>query len=157
VVGVIARVVFAHIQAVQRFRSSSTQWVRWRHGYIVTFFGAALGLFLFYGFEACGNARRGGGRPTRRIPRAMMLTILIGGVSGLLSYVGYVLAAPDLQAIVDGEDPDPIPAILESALGTAGSKVFLCVAVMAFISCVLSLQAREADFSTRLPATACCR
>ena len=110
--------------------------------YIVTFFGAALsGLFLFYGFEACGDVAEEVDDPTRRIPKAMMLTILVGGVSGLLSYIGYVLAAPDLQAIVDGEDPDPIPAILVSSLGTAGSKVFLCAAVIAFISCVLSLQA----------------
>ena len=110
--------------------------------YIVVFFGGALsGLFLFYGFEACGNLAEEVGDPTRRIPKAMMLTILIGGVSGLLSYIGYVLAAPDLQTIIDGEDPDPIPAILESSLGTTGSKVFLCVAVIAFISCVLSLQA----------------
>jgi amino acid transporter len=62
-------------------------------------------------------------------------------VSGLMSYAGYVLAAPDLQAIVDGNEPDPIPSILEDALGTAGSKVFLVVAITAFISCVLSLQA----------------
>jgi amino acid transporter len=110
--------------------------------YIITFFGAALsGLFLFYGFEACGNVAEEVDDPTRRIPKAMMLTILIGGVSGLLSYIGYVLAAPNLQAIVDGEITDPIPAILEDALGTVGSKVFLVVAVTAFISCVLSLQA----------------
>lgn len=110
--------------------------------YLITFLGAALsGLFLFYGFEACGDVAEEVDNPTRRIPKAMLLTILIGGVSGLLSYIGYVLAAPDLQAIVDGEDADPIPAILVSALGTAGSKVFLCVAITAFISCVLSLQA----------------
>jgi amino acid transporter len=110
--------------------------------YIITFFGAALsGLFLFYGFEACGNVAEEVDDPTRRIPRAMMLTILIGGVSGLLSYIGYVLAAPNLQAIVNGEVEDPIPAILEDSLGTVGSKVFLVVAVTAFISCVLSLQA----------------
>jgi amino acid transporter len=71
----------------------------------------------------------------------MILTILVGGVSGLVSYAGYVLAAPDLQAIVDGENVDPIPSILVSSLGTAGSKVFLVVTVTAFISCVLSLQA----------------
>jgi amino acid transporter len=110
--------------------------------YIITFLGSALsGLFLFYGFEACGNVAEEVDDPTRRIPRAMMLTIIIGGVSGLMSYIGYVLAAPDLQAIVNGEDADPIPAILESSLGTAGSKIFLCVAITAFISCVLSLQA----------------
>jgi amino acid transporter len=52
-----------------------------------------------------------------------------------------VLAAPNLQAIVNGEEADPIPAILEDALGTVGSKLFLVVAITAFISCVLSLQA----------------
>ncbi|WP_456578888.1 APC family permease [Blastococcus sp. SYSU D00868] len=110
--------------------------------YLVTFLAAALsGLFLFYGFEACGDVAEEVSDPTRRIPRAMILTILVGGVSGLLSYAGYVLAAPDLPAIVAGEDPDPIPAILEDSLGTAGSKVFLVVAVTAFVSCVLSLQA----------------
>ena len=110
--------------------------------YFVTFLGAALaGLFLFYGFEACGDVAEEVSDPTIRIPRAMMLTILIGGVSGLMSYAGYVLAAPNLQAIIDGEDPDPIPSILESSLGVAGSKVFLCIAITAFISCVLSLQA----------------
>ena len=110
--------------------------------YIITFLGSALsGLFLFYGFEACGDVAEEVDDPTRRIPTAMMLTIIIGGVSGLMSYIGYVLAAPDLQAIVNGEDADPIPAILESTLGTAGSKIFLCIAITAFISCVLSLQA----------------
>ena len=111
-------------------------------GYLGVFLAAALsGLFLFYGFEACGDVAEEVADPTRQIPRAMILTIVVGGVSGLLSYAGYVLAAPNLQAIVSGEDADPIPSILESSLGTAGSKVFLVVIVTAFLSCVLSLQA----------------
>jgi amino acid transporter len=111
-------------------------------GYLGTFLAASLsGLFLFYGFEACGDVAEEVADPTRRIPRAMILTILVGGVSGLTSYAGYVLAAPNLQEIVNGEDPDPIPSILESSLGTVGAKVFLVVTVVAFVSCVLSLQA----------------
>jgi amino acid transporter len=110
--------------------------------YVTAFFGAALaGLFLFYGFEACGDVAEEVANPARRIPRAMMLTILVGGVSALFSFGGYVLAAPDLQAIVSGKEMDPIPAILESTLGPVGAKVFLIVAVTAFLSCVLSLQA----------------
>lgn len=110
--------------------------------YIVTFFTASLGgLFLFYGFEACGNVAEEVDDPTRRIPRAMMLTIIIGGVSGLMSYIGYVLAAPNLEGIIAGDVTDPIPTILEDSLGTVGSKLFLLVAVTAFVSCVLSLQA----------------
>ena len=80
----------------------------------------------------------------------MMLTILIGGVSGLMSYAGYVLAAPNLQEIVDGGDPDPIPSILESSLGVVGSKIFLCIAITAFISCVLSPQAAGSRLLVRL-------
>ncbi len=111
-------------------------------GYVGVFLAASLsGLFLFYGFEACGDVAEEVADPGRQIPRAMVLTIVVGGVSGFLSYAGYVLAAPDLQAIVAGEDADPIPSILESSLGTVGSKVFLVVIVIAFLSCVLSLQA----------------
>lgn len=111
-------------------------------GYAGAFLAASLsGLFLFYGFEACGDVAEEVSDPARQIPRAMILTVVVGGVSGLLSYAGYVLAAPDLPAIMSGEEPDPITAILESSLGTAGSKVFLVVIITAFLSCVLSLQA----------------
>ncbi len=113
------------------------------HGsYFLAFLGAALaGLFLFYGFEACGDVAEEVSNPARRIPLAMIMTIAVGGVSALVAFGGYVLAAPDLQAIVNGKDADPIPAILESALGPVGAKIFLVVALTAFLSCVLSLQA----------------
>lgn len=110
--------------------------------YAAAFMGAALaGLFLFYGFEACGDVAEEVENPARRIPKAMMLTILVGGVSALFSFGGYVLAAPDLASIVNGEDADPIPGILEATLGAAGAKIFLVIAITAFLSCVLSLQA----------------
>lgn len=110
--------------------------------YATAFLGAALtGLFLFYGFEACGDVAEEVENPARGIPRAMILTILVGGVSALLSFGGYVMAAPNLQDIVDGIDQDPIPAILDASLGPVGAKIFLVVALTAFLSCVLSLQA----------------
>ena len=110
--------------------------------YLPVFMASALaGLFLFYGFEACGDVAEEVADPARRIPKAMMMTILVGAVSALFSFGGYVLAAPNLEDIVAGKVADPIPAILEATLGTVGAKVFLVVAVLAFISCVLSLQA----------------
>lgn len=110
--------------------------------YLGTFLAASLsGLFLFYGFEACGDVAEEVEDPTRRIPKAMIVTILVGGVSGVTSFAGYVLAAPHLQDIVSGKDVDPIPSILVDSLGTVGSKLFLLIAITAFISCVLSLQA----------------
>ena len=110
--------------------------------YVPVFIASALaGLFLFYGFEACGDVAEEVADPARRIPRAMIMTILIGAVSALFSFGGYVLAAPNLEQIVAGEVGDPIPEILEATLGTVGAKIFLVVAILAFISCVLSLQA----------------
>lgn len=110
--------------------------------YLPVFFASAIaGLFLFYGFEACGDVAEEVSDPARRIPKAMVMTILVGAVSALFSFGGYVLAAPNLEAIVAGEVADPIPAILEATLGTVGAKIFLVIAITAFISCVLSLQA----------------
>ncbi|MEO8095183.1 MAG: APC family permease, partial [Pseudolysinimonas sp.] len=114
------------------------------HGgnYAATFLGAALvGLFLFYGFEACGDVAEEVKDPSRRIPRAMIMTILVGGVSAVFSFAGYVLAAPNLADIVAGKDADPIPNILDASLGPVGAKIFLVIAVVAFLSCTLSLQA----------------
>ncbi|WP_336660241.1 APC family permease [Leucobacter sp. USHLN153] len=110
--------------------------------YLPAFIASALaGLFLFYGFEACGDVAEEVSDPARRIPRAMIMTIVVGAVSALFSFGGYVLAAPNLQEIVAGEVGDPIPAILTATLGEVGAKIFLVVAILAFISCVLSLQA----------------
>jgi amino acid transporter len=111
--------------------------------YIGTAFVAAalVGLFMFYGFEACGDVAEEVKDAARRVPRAMYLTIFVGGVSALFSFAGYVMAAPNLASIVNGDDMNPIPGILESALGPVGAKIFLGVAVLAFISCTLSLQA----------------
>lgn len=110
--------------------------------YFGAFLGAALaGLFLFYGFEACGDVAEEVTNPAKRIPIAMIMTIAVGGVSALLAFGGYVMAAPHLQDIVNGAEKDPIPAILTAALTPLGAKIFLVVVLTAFLSCVLSLQA----------------
>jgi amino acid transporter len=143
-VGVIAVGIYLLIfQRKQEFSVFfDTMGVQGHGSYVAAFLGAALaGLFLFYGFEACGDVAEEVADPARRIPKAMMMTIVVGGISALFAFGGYVLAAPDLQKIVDGKDVDPIPEILQSALGSFGAKVFLVVAVTAFLSCVLSLQA----------------
>ncbi|MFF2925100.1 APC family permease [Streptomyces celluloflavus] len=111
-------------------------------GYAGPFFASALvGLLLFYGFEACGEVAEETPDPGRAIPRSMQMTVLIGGAAALFAFVGYVLAAPDLQRIVNGDISNPIPAILHSSLGTAGTMVFLVVALTSFLACVMGQQA----------------
>jgi amino acid transporter len=110
--------------------------------YLGAFLAAGLiGLYQFYGFEACGDLAEEVPDPGRRIPKAMMLTIIVGGIAAVFVVVGYVLAVPDIDAVVAGENTDPIGGVLTSAFGSVGSKIVLVVVLISFFSCTLSLQA----------------
>lgn len=110
--------------------------------YQPAFMAAALiGLFMFFGFEACGNVAEEVKNPSKKIPIAMILSIVFGALSAMVSILGYLLASPNLMNIVNGQIADPIPAILNEALGETGATVFIIIAVIAMLSCILSLQA----------------
>lgn len=110
--------------------------------YSTAFMSAALmGLFMFFGFEACGNVAEEVKNPGRKIPLAMILSIVFGAISAVISVLGYLLASPNLLDIVKGKTADPIPTILNEALGTTGATVFIIIAIIAMLSCILSLQA----------------
>lgn len=110
--------------------------------YSTAFVGAALvGILMVYGFEACGEVAEEVPNPGRQIPRAMILTVVVGCSSALLSFAGYVLAAPNLVDIVNGNVADPIPAILNDSIGFIGTKIFLVIALTSFLACVMGQQA----------------
>ncbi len=96
---------------------------------------------MVYGFEACGEVAEEVPNPGRRIPQAMILTVVVGAASALLSFAGYVLAAPNLQEIVDGDVADPIPVILQDSIGLFGTKAFMVIALTSFLACVMGQQA----------------
>ncbi|HKH11816.1 MAG TPA: APC family permease [Rubrobacter sp.] len=110
--------------------------------YLSAFLAAGLGaVFLFFGFEACGDLAEEVPNASRSVPRATLLTILVGGSMAILSMVGFILAIPDLGAVVSGDNADPIGTVLGGAFGAVGSKVVIVIALIAFLSCTLSLQA----------------
>ena len=51
------------------------------------------------------------------IPRAMRMTIYIGGAASILVCLSLLLAVPDFGAVISGEDPDPVISVLNSAFG----------------------------------------
>jgi amino acid transporter len=110
--------------------------------YLSAFVTAAIiGLVLYYGFEACGEVAEETPNPGRTIPRSMTLTVILGGAAALFAFVGYILAAPNLQAIVNGDVANPITAILTDTFGVVGTKIFLVVALTSFLACVMGQQA----------------
>lgn len=110
--------------------------------YLPAFLAAGLaGIFQYYGFEACGDVAEEVPNPSRAIPRAMRLTIYIGGAAAMFVCLALILAVKDIGAVISGEDTDPVWTILTTNFGETGARVVLLVVLISFMSCVLSLQA----------------
>jgi amino acid transporter len=100
-----------------------------------------IGLYLYYGFEACGDVAEEVADPGRRIPKAMRMTIYVGGAASIFVASALVLSVPDFAAVISGKDADPVYTVLENAFGSVGTRIVLAVVLISFLSCALSLQA----------------
>ncbi len=110
--------------------------------YFSAFAAAALiGFFLYYGFEACGDVAEEVVNPGQQIPKAMRMTIYIGGVASFFITFALLLAVPDFAAVITGKDPDPVTTVLQDAFGNVGFHIVIAVVLISFFSCVVSLQA----------------
>ena len=113
--------------------------------YLSAFLAAGLmAIWIFYGFEACGDVAEEVKDPSRRIPRAMMLTLGVGGAVSALLVLALVWATPDIGAVVSGKDGDPVTTIFNASFGNVADKLALLVIVLAFISCTIAIQAAAA-------------
>lgn len=110
--------------------------------YLPAFFAAALiGLYLYYGFEACGDVAEEVRNPGIQIPRAMRMTIYIGGAASLFITLALILAVPDFGAVISGKDADPVSTVFHDAFGPVGFRVVMAIVLISFFSCALSIQA----------------
>ena len=98
-------------------------------------------MFCYYGFEACGDVAEETPDASRMIPKAMRMTIYIGGAAATWVCLAFVLSIPDMNAVMSGADKDPIVTLLRSAMGEIGFRAVIVVVLVSFISCLLSLQA----------------
>jgi amino acid transporter len=98
-------------------------------------------MFCYYGFEACGDVAEETPDASRAIPRAMRMTIYIGGFAAMLVCLALVLAVPDLQAVFSGQDADPVTTTLGAALGPIGLRAVIAIVMVSFFSCLISLEA----------------
>jgi amino acid transporter len=98
-------------------------------------------IFLYYGFEACGDVAEETPNPGSAIPKAMRMAIYIGGAAAILLCLALILAVPDMGAAISGKDPDPVVTAIGSALGAVGLRVVIAVVLVSFFSCLLSMQA----------------
>jgi len=71
----------------------------------------------------------------------MRMTIYIGGFAAMLVCLALVLAVPDLNAVLSGQDTDPVTTTLRAAAGEIGLRAVIAVVMVSFFSCLISLEA----------------
>src|ERR1700686_1313858 len=114
------------------------------HGgnYLPAFLASALtALFCYYGFEACGDVAEETPNASRMIPKAMRMTIYVGGAASMWVCLALILSVPDMQAVIAGKDTDPVATILRTAMGEWGFRAVIVVVLVSFMSCLISMQA----------------
>jgi len=107
--------------------------------------GAALiavlaNVYIFYGFESAGDIAEEVVDARRRVPRAMVTTMVVGGVTSFVLVAGLALAVPgsSLSKVVTGG----VPYIISSDIHSTGlADAVLVLICLAFFSCGLSVQA----------------
>lgn len=111
-------------------------------GYLPAFLASSLSaLFCYYGFEACGDVAEETPDASRMIPRAMRMTIYVGGAAAMWVCLGLILSVPDIHAVIAGKDTDPVSTVLRTAMGEWGFRAVIAVVMVSFLSCLISIQA----------------
>jgi amino acid transporter len=119
-----------------------TSAVRDGSSYWLAFSGSAVAaMFCYSGFEACGDVAEETPNASKEIPKAMRMTVYVGGAAAMLVCLALILAVPDLPSVLHGDVADPVADTLIAALGMMGFRAVIVVVLVSFISCLLSLQA----------------
>jgi len=110
--------------------------------YLPAFAASAVSaMYCYYGFEACGDVAEETPNASRMIPKAMRLTIYVGGGAAMFVCLALILAEPDLAVVMSGRDRNPVSTTLIAALGMQGFKAVVLVILVSFASALVSLQA----------------
>src|SRR5262245_6845672 len=67
-------------------------------------------------------------KPSIQVPKAMVATIFINTFAGLLFLIPIVFVLPNIQDII--LLPQPVPAIIKSAVGSSGGAIGLLIPLM---------------------------
>jgi amino acid transporter len=102
---------------------------------------ALFAVWIFYGFEACGDIAEEVKDPSRKIPKAMGWTLAVGGLATVVLTLGLTVAVPNIGDVVNGTNKDAVGSALDAAMGSGGTKFALALIVLGFASCTVAIQA----------------
>jgi amino acid transporter len=104
----------------------------------------AVGGWVFIGFDCCVAAAEETRDAARHVPRAIWVALLGVGTLVILNAVAVTLALPDPQAVVAGEELDPVADAVSSSFGSWSAKPFAAIVLVAFLACGMAAQALTA-------------
>jgi amino acid transporter len=96
--------------------------------------------WVFIGFDACGLTSEETHAAERQVPRAVWVALLAVGGIVILDATAIVLAHPQLDAVVAGEDVDPVTTAVVAGFGDWAARPFAGVTLVAFLACGLAAQ-----------------
>jgi amino acid transporter len=112
--------------------------------YLPAFLASTLAMaWIFYGFESAADVAEEVVDPGRRVPRAMMASLLGAGLVTFVVVVALILGARDLAAAA-ADPAQTIPLILGEHFGAGGRAFLLVLVVFAYFSCAAAVQAAAA-------------
>lgn len=110
----------------------------------VTFAGiSAAAAFVgwgFVGFESAGDIAEEVEDPRRNVPKAIIAAILSVGTVVVVSALALIIAIPDLDRVLSGEELDPAAYIVGSALGEQAVVLLFLLIIVGFVACMLATQ-----------------
>jgi amino acid transporter len=96
--------------------------------------------WVFIGFDACVGASEETRGAARHVPRAVWIALLSVAAIVILNAVAFTLAHPEPEAIVRGEDVDPVTTAVVASFGSWSTKPFAAVVLIAFLACGTAAQ-----------------
>jgi amino acid transporter len=68
--------------------------------------------------------------PATQVPKAMVLTVVINTVAGLMFMIPLVFVLPDISGLIALQSGQPVPTILKDAVGSAGGAFGLLIPLL---------------------------
>ncbi|TQN68374.1 putative amino-acid permease [Colletotrichum shisoi] len=69
-------------------------------------------------------------KPATQVPKALVLTVCLNTLAGLLFLIPLVFVLPDITYLINLANGQPVPAIIKDAMGTSGGAFGLLVPLM---------------------------
>jgi len=104
--------------------------------YVVPFIMTMLmGAFTLVGFEASANLSEETVNAHKTVPKAIIGSVAISGIFGMLFLIAATLAIPNLDDVLASNNP--LPYIIETTLGSVVGKLFLILVSVSIFACGL--------------------